>query len=56
MSVKENPDRKTNYNNRQGSEYAKVLNVSDAIHSVRSLYKLLRSDRGRSVFRAVSNI
>ena len=33
--------------------YARVLNVSDAVHSIRSLYKLLSSYRDRGVFNTV---
>ena len=29
------------YDNRQGSKYARVLNIPYAIHSTRSLYKLM---------------
>ena len=29
--------------NKQKVEYARILNVSDAVHSMRSLYKLLSS-------------
>ena len=29
------------YLDKQSSEYARVLNVSDTVHSIRSLYKLL---------------
>ena len=35
------------YMNKQSAEYAGILNVSDAVHSVRSLYKLLNSYRDR---------
>ena len=38
------------YLNTQSSESAKILNFSDAVHNIRSLYKLLSSDRGRGVF------
>ena len=41
---------------KQSAEYASILNVSDAVHSIRSLYKLLSSYRDRDVFRALSNI
>ena len=33
------------YLNKKSSEYAKILNVSDAVHSIRSLYKLLSRSR-----------
>ena len=39
------------YLNNQKAEYARILSVSDAVHSVRSLYKLLSSYRDRDVFR-----
>ena len=38
------------------TEYAKALNVSDAVHNIRSLYKLMSSYRYRDVFRTLSNI
>ena len=37
-------------------EYAIILNVSGAVHSIRSPWKLLRSYRDRGVFRTLSNI
>ena len=40
----------------QSSEYARILNVSDAVHSIRSLHKLLSSYCDRDVFRTPSNI
>ena len=33
------------------TEYARILNVSDAVHSISSLYKLLSSYREKDVFR-----
>ena len=36
------------YLNKQGSEYRRILNVSDAVDSIRSLRKLLRSYRERA--------
>ena len=42
--------------NKQSAEYVGILDVSDAVHSVRSLYKLLNSYRDRCVFRSSSNI
>ena len=42
--------------NKQISEYVRILNVSDAVHSISSLYKLLSSCPDRGVFRALSNI
>ena len=44
------------YLTKQSAEYARILNVSDAVHSIRSLYKLLSSYRDRGVFRTLSNI
>ena len=44
------------YLKKQGAEYARILDVSDAVHSIRSLYKLLSSYRDRDVFRTQSNI
>ena len=39
------------YNNRQDSEYANVLNTFHAIHSLRSLYKLMSTYGDMGVFR-----
>ena len=45
------------YLKKQSVEYARIiLNVSDAVHSKRSLYNLLSSYRDRDVFRILSNI
>ena len=38
------------------AEYARILNLSDAVHSIRSLSKLLSSYRNMDVFRTLSNI
>ena len=38
------------------AEYARIPNVPDAVHSLRSLYKLLNSYRGKGVFKTLSNI
>ena len=35
--------------NKQSSEYARILNVSNTVHSIRSLYKLLSSYRGKGL-------
>ena len=40
----------------QSVEYARILNVSDTVHSVRSLYKLMSSYRDRYVFKTLSDI
>ena len=42
--------------NKHSSEYARILNVSDAVHSIRSLYKLLSSCRDRDVFQTLFDI
>ena len=39
------------YLNKYNFEYARILNVSDAVHSLRSLYKSLSNYRDRGVFR-----
>ena len=44
------------YLSKQSSEYARIPNVSDAVHSIRSLYKLLSSYQDRDVLRTLSNI
>ena len=44
------------YNNRQDSEYANVLNTFHAIHSLRSLYKLMSTYGDMGVFRRMSKI
>ena len=44
------------YLKNQHREYARILNVSDSVHSIRSLYKLLSSYRDTDVFRTLSNI
>ena len=38
------------YLNKQSSEYVRILNISNVVHSITSLYKLLSSYRDRSVF------
>ena len=44
------------YLKKQIARYARILNVSDAVHSIRSLHKLLTSYRDKEVFRTLSNI
>ena len=44
------------YLKTQSAEYARILNMSDVVHSIRSMYKLLSSYRDRDVFRTLSNI
>ena len=34
---------------QQSAEYARIMNVLDAVHSIRSLYKLLSSYRDRRI-------
>ena len=44
------------YLKKQSAEYARIINVCDAVHSIRSLYSLLSSYRDRDLFRTLSNI
>ena len=44
------------YLNKLSSEYSGILNVSDVVHSIRSMYKVLSNYRDRGVFRTLSNI
>ena len=44
------------YLKKQSAEYARILNVTEAVHSTRSVYKLLISYRDRLIFRTLSNI
>ena len=44
------------YLKKQNAKYARNLNEFDAIHSIRSPYKLLSSYPDRDVFRPLSNI
>ena len=44
------------YLKKQSTEYARIVNVSVAVHSIRLLYKLLSSYRYRDVLRTMSNI
>ena len=41
---------------KESAEYDRILNESDAVDSIRSLYKLLSSYRDRDIFRALPNI
>ena len=43
------------YLNKQSSKYARILNVSNAVHIIRSLNKILSSYWKRDVFRTLSN-
>ena len=44
------------YLKKQSTEYARILNVPDAVHSVRSLYKLLSSYRDRRIQNTVKHL
>ena len=44
------------YLKKQSAEYARIQNVSDKVHSISSLYKLLSSYRDRRVFKTLSSI
>ena len=50
------PEHVLIYDNKQDSEYARVLNVSDAVHSIRSLHNITSSDWDKDVFRTLPNI
>ena len=41
---------------KQSAEYAIILNVSNEVHNIRSMYKLLSSYRDREVFTTLSHI
>ena len=41
---------------KQNAEYARILDVSDAVNSIRSLYKLLSSYRDRRIQNTVKHI
>ena len=41
---------------KQNAEYVRILNVSDAVHSVRSLHKLLSSYRDRLIQNTVKHL
>ena len=58
QQTKQAKQNKTKKESKQkhGAEYSRILNVSEAVHSTRSLYKLLSSYRDRDVFRTLSNI
>ena len=38
------------YLNKQSSKYARILNMFDAVHSIRSLYKLLSNYQDRRIW------
>ena len=44
------------YLKKQSAEYARILNVSDAVHSIRSVYKLLSSYRDRRIQNTVKHL
>ena len=44
------------YLKKQSAEYARILNVSDAVHSIRLLYKLLSSYRDRQIQNTVKHL
>ena len=44
------------YLNKQSSKYTRILNVSDGVHSIRSLYKLLSSYRDRHIQNTVKHL
>ena len=41
--------------NKQSSEYARILNMYDGVHNIRTLYKLLSSYRDKHI-QTLSNI
>ena len=44
------------YLNKQSSEYARILNVSDAVHIIRSLWKLLSCYQERRIQSTVKHL
>ena len=44
------------YLKKHTAEYARILSVSDAVYSIKSLNKLLSSNRDRGVFKTLPNI
>ena len=44
------------YQEKLSTEYARFLDISDAVHSIKSLYKLLSDCRDKEVFRILSKI
>ena len=44
------------YLQKQSAEYTRILNISDAVHSIRSLYKLLSSYRDRRIQNTVKHL
>ena len=41
---------------KQSAEYTRILNVSDAVHNIRSLYKLLITYRERCIPNTVKHL
>ena len=44
------------YLNKYSAEYARIMNVSDALHRIRSLYKLPGSYRDRHIRNTVKHL
>ena len=44
------------YLKKQSAGYARILNVSDAVHNIRSLYKLLTNYRDRRIQNTVKHL
>ena len=44
------------YLNKQSSQYARILNVFDAVHRIKSLYKKVSGYWDKGVFRTLPNI
>ena len=44
------------YLKKKEAEYARIPDISDAVHSIRSLYKLLRSNRDRRIQSTVKHL
>ena len=48
--------KKTKQKKKQSAQYARILNMPDALHRIGSLYKLPSSSWDRDVLRTLSNI
>ena len=48
--------KNNNNNKKQSVEYVRILNVSDVVHSIRPLYKLLSSYRDRRIQNTVKHL
>ena len=44
------------YLKKQSAAYTRILNISDVVHSIRSLYKLVSSYRDRSIQDSVKHL